>query len=147
MTQPTSVPKMMKEQDDITEIKLSVPILKEVARQLHLAVAHHRRIVLRGKKNKKKHDFNFRHNIHKDGRQEDRAHLTIYKWIQDQGKYSTKALCYVFYHKDTLIMEECWSWWDGGDRAKEALCKTEIANPECFDLLSEKLIELLDWRG
>jgi hypothetical protein len=134
---------MTNEPDDTYEINISVPILKEVARQLHLAAAHHRRVVLRGKKNRKKHDFNFRHKLHKDGREKDEAHLKIYAWMQDQKKYNTKPLCYVFYYKNSLIMKEHWCWWTD----EEDICRVEIANPDCFDVLSKKLIKLLDWRG
>jgi len=145
MTQPTSAQKTMNEQDD-TSVDISIPLLKEVAKHLHLAVAAYRKSIKGNNKDKgsgkKRKDFKFKHRIVKTFGC--RGHITIRRWIQEQKTYATNPLCHIYYDgkndPNVLAMRT--------RLARETtILSVDIADPKSFDKLANELIRLLDWRG
>jgi len=135
MTQPISVQKKTNEQDDISENDIAIPILKEVRRCFNKAVAHHKKVVLRGKRNKSKHKFNFRSEIvANDGFFTSSACLKIYRWLPSQKKYTIGPFCFVSFRNNRLVMNSI----------LKTILAVDISDPDCFNVLSKSFIGFLE---
>jgi len=137
MTQPISAQKKTNEQDDINENNLTVSILKEVRKSFNKAVAHHKKVTLRGKRNKSKHKFNFRSEIIVgDGSLfvASSTHLKIFRWFPPQKRFANKPICFVSFAQNRLVM----------NAVTTTIKIVDISDPDCFDVLSKSFIELLE---
>jgi len=126
---------------------ISIKILKGLDEHLHCAMRDQRKVT----RGKKKHDFNFKSRVEKGfqgtllgllGSEE--YGLRITKWSQDMKRYYHQWSMQVVARLDTSTLNTLIVNKRGNETSTFAF---ELANPKCFDFITDLLIKHLDWRG
>ena len=120
-------------------------ILKGLSEHLHCSIGTHRKTI----HGKKKHDFNFKSTVKFSSpssfSEGPHPAILIWRWSQDQGRYYQQHSMQIICLGAVFIVRRSANKQDKYKVREDD--RFEISNPNCFDYITEQLIQHLDWRG